>query len=941
MSFAVGSLVRARGREWVVLPDTSDDLVMLRPLGGTQAEITGILTEVETVEPATFAPPTVGDLGDYRSARLLRDALRLGVRSSAGPFRSFGEIAVEPRPYQLVPLLMALKLDPVRLLIADDVGIGKTIEAGLVAKELLSTGDASGLAVLCPPHLAEQWQRELAEKFHLEAELVLSSTAARLERGLPVGRSIFEQYPITVVSLDFIKADRHRDDFLRACPDLVIVDEAHTCADSTGAGMSRHQRYRLLAGLAADETRNLVLVTATPHSGNVGAFRSLLGLLAPEFGELSESPTDAERRRLARHLVQRRRGDIARYLGDTPFPERERTDETYALSPAYATLFNDVLAFVRETVRDSSNQTRQRVRWWSALALLRALASSPAAAAATLRTRSANAAAADVDEADEISRPTIFDVFDDDTEVEHSDNVVGGDPGDDGADSELSRALRAFAERAEALTGSDDVKVTRLAARVKKLVADGFQPIVFCRFIDTANYVAEALRSELPNAVAVEAVTGLLPPAEREQRVAELMGSPKHVLVATDCLSEGINLQHGFTAVVHYDLPWNPTRLEQREGRVDRFGQTAPTVRVLTVVGKHLVDRIVEEVLLKKHLQIRKALGVSVPVPATSGEVLEALSERILAADDVEEEVDQLRLELPGLVSEFDDEWSADAERERESRTRFAQHAISVEEVSRELEAARIALGDGTALAGFVRTAVQAHDGLAVAETSHGRAVLAVDVRETPAALVDRLSLTAPPSFIAAFEPPAPDNALLLGRTHPFVTALAGYVVDTALDPKLPSVARRSGVTRTDAVDRRTTLVLTRFRYQLVTRRRNRPDHPLLAEEAAMMAFVGDPSSPGWIDTGDFEGLLDARPTGSVTPELARDFIGECLEELTQWRPRLDEEAALRAERLAESHARVREQARMSGAIKVTPTLPVDVLGVYVLLPAAMSGTAS
>ncbi|HMT61829.1 MAG TPA: hypothetical protein PKA24_13280, partial [Microthrixaceae bacterium] len=145
MSFAVGSLVRARGREWVVLPDTSDDLVMLRPLGGTQAEITGILTEIETVEPATFAPPTVGDLGDYRSARLLRDALRLGVRSSAGPFRSFGEIAVEPRPYQLVPLLMALKLDPVRLLIADDVGIGKTVEAGLVAKELLSTGDARGL----------------------------------------------------------------------------------------------------------------------------------------------------------------------------------------------------------------------------------------------------------------------------------------------------------------------------------------------------------------------------------------------------------------------------------------------------------------------------------------------------------------------------------------------------------------------------------------------------------------------------------------------------------------------------------------------------------------------------------------------------------------------------------------------------------------------------
>jgi hypothetical protein len=184
VSFATGSLVRARNREWVVLPESSDDLLMVRPLGGTDAEITGILTDLEPIESATFALPDPGDLGDYRSARMLRDALRLGFRSSAGPFRSIGRIGVTPRPYQLVPLLMALKLDPVRLLIADDVGIGKTIEAALIAKELLEQGDSKRMCVLCPPHLAEQWQQELAEKFHIDAELVLSSTAARLERGL-------------------------------------------------------------------------------------------------------------------------------------------------------------------------------------------------------------------------------------------------------------------------------------------------------------------------------------------------------------------------------------------------------------------------------------------------------------------------------------------------------------------------------------------------------------------------------------------------------------------------------------------------------------------------------------------------------------------------------------------------------------------------------------
>ncbi|MGE0308728.1 MAG: ATP-dependent helicase, partial [Acidimicrobiia bacterium] len=157
MTFAVGSLVAARGREWVVLPGTDDELVMVRPLGGTEDEVTGIITSLEHIDPATFSLPDPTQLGDYRSARLLRDALRLGFRSSAGPFRSIGAIAVEPRPYQLVPLLMALRLDPVRLLIADDVGIGKTVEAALIAREMLEQGDVKRMAVLCPPHLARQW----------------------------------------------------------------------------------------------------------------------------------------------------------------------------------------------------------------------------------------------------------------------------------------------------------------------------------------------------------------------------------------------------------------------------------------------------------------------------------------------------------------------------------------------------------------------------------------------------------------------------------------------------------------------------------------------------------------------------------------------------------------------------------------------------------------
>lgn len=947
MSFAVGSLVRARGRDWVVLPDSTEDLVVARPLGGTDAEVAGILTAVEQVGPATFDPPTLDDLGDHRSARLLRDALRLGVRSSAGPFRSFGDIAVEPRPYQLVPLLMALKLDPVRLLIADDVGIGKTVEAGLIAKELLTTGDAAGLAVLCPPHLAEQWQRELAEKFHLHAELVLASTAARLERDLPVGTSIFEAHPITIVSMDFIKSDRHRDDFLRACPDLVIVDEAHTCADPAEGKGARHQRHQLLEGLAADERRHVVLVTATPHSGKIGAFRSLLALLDPAFEHLGDDIAEGDLRRLARILVQRRRGDVVTYLGDTPFPERERLQETYALSPEYAQLFNDVLSFARTSVQ-GTHGPRERVRWWSALGMLRALASSPAAAAATFTTRAANAEAADPDEIEDIGRLALFD-DDSDADAEQTDTVPGADPrsGDssDESDNELAAQLRTFAERANALRGGADAKAGKVAKLVKQLVADGYHPIVFCRFIDTADYLAEQLRERLPKAVTVESVTGLIPPSEREDRVDALAEADQRVLVATDCLSEGINLQHSFTAVVHYDLPWNPTRLEQREGRVDRFGQAAPTVRVATFVGKHVVDRIVEEVLINKHLQIRRALGVSVPVPATSGEVLEALTDRLLTAQSVEESADQLRLELPGVVSDFEREWQSEADREKASRTRFAQHTIKVDEVQRELTATHAALGDPSTLERFVADAVVAHDGVAVRDPGRGTRAggLRLDLAETPQPLRDRLPLDRDQlAFTATFTPPAPEHQVLLGRTHPVVAALAGYVVDTALDPKLHSAASRAGVIRTSAVDTRTHLLVVRHRYQLLTRRQNRPLNPMLAEEAAVLAFTGEPTAPQWLGPDEpVNHLLDAVVTGNVDTETARDFLGESLAAIPAWHDELERRAQAGADRLAQSHARVREEARMSGSVEVTPSLPVDVLGVYLLLPGPAQGGAA
>jgi len=937
MSFAVGSLVKTRGREWVVLPDSSDDFLLLRPLGGGDDQIAGVYAPLEKIEDATFPLPDPAAHGDASSCRLLRDAVRLGFRNSAGPFRSFARLNVDPRAYQLVPLLLALRLDPIRLLIGDDVGIGKTIEAALIARELLDRGEIGRICVLCPPHLAEQWQRELAEKFHINAELVLSGTVRRLERACPGGVSIFDYYPHVIVSIDFIKADRRRDDFLRVCPEFVIVDEAHGCAAATGATRGRQQRHQVIKGLSEDGNRHLILVTATPHSGKDEAFRSLLALLKPEFADLPNDLSGESNRRhreeLARHFVLRRRPDIAHYLKeDTAFPERETGEATYTLGEDYRELFHKVLGYVREEVRDEQGRThRQRVRWWAALGILRALASSPAAAAETLRRRAAAAAGQDLEEAERLGRAAVLDESDDGA-LETMDTAPGADAGDFSTDEKANRRkLQRFAAMADKLDGKPDAKLQTGLREIADLVRQGHHPIVFCRFIETADYLADHLRRHrnLPKGTEVAAVTGRLAPEAREAEVERLGRSKHRILVATDCLSEGINLQEYFDAVFHYDLSWSPTRHEQREGRVDRFGQTRPKVRILTYWGAdNAIDGIVLDVLLRKHETIRKALGISVAMPLRTNDVLDAIFEGLVLREDTGTDSQMLLPMMDEFIRkqqiEVGRQWDAAAEREKRSRSLFSHRPIRPEEVHRELQAARSAVGSGTDVKTFVISALRRSKAF-VTSSKEG---IKVDLRETPIGLRDLLGLG--DHFKAIFTPPGGEGRQLLTRTHPAVEALAAHVMESALDPEAKQIARRCGVMRTNAVSTRTTLVLSRMRFHVLTRARGR-EHPLLAEDVIQVAFQGDPAAPVWLE--EPETLLDARPTANIPPDLARDHLERILGHFDTVITRLEEEADRHAKELLEAHTRVRTSARVGGRVRVKAQLPVDVLGVFVFLP--------
>lgn len=947
VDYPAGSLVNARGRDWLVLPGSPDGALLVRPLGGHEHETTVLLPDIDNFAAATFESPTVEDRGDASRARLLRDALRLSFRASGGPFRSFARLAVTPRNYQLVPLMMAANQDVTRLLIADGVGIGKTVEAGLIAAELLATGETLRLAVLCSPQLAPQWQSELRHKFGIDAQLLLPSTVNRLMRSVPFGSNLYQHHPYLVISTDFIKQKTRRDEFAVHCPELVIVDEAHSCVASAAVGKSSqaHLRYALLRKLADDPKRHLVLLTATPHSGDDTAWQSLIGLLDDRLGDLpadlSGRDREDDRKLLAKYMIQRQRADIREYLDeDTPFPERETTETAYKLTAGYRQLFDDVMDYVREQVTDPKlSAVRQRVRWWSAIALLRSLASSPAAAEQTLLNRSAVAAVDDETEVDAYAEPRVLDTDLDDT-LEAEDVTIGADTADGAeADTKARKRLRELASAASALKGpKSDAKLKRLIPLLKELLYDGYRPIVFCRYIPTADYLAEYLGTALSKIkdLKIDAVSGTLPPEEREARVEALSAHDgPRLLIATDCLSEGINLQDGFTAVVHYDLAWNPTRHEQREGRVDRFGQQAPTVRTVTYYGEdNGIDGLVLEVLIRRHENIKRSIGVAVPIPVDSTTVMKAIWESLLLRG---RQAEQLTLDFAEstsktLAEQVEVEWSNAAQREKASRSRFRQAGLKPDTVEQALSDVRRALGGSADVETFTRSALSLM-GAAVSDTDDG---FTATVDTLPAAVRDQLPPARGGRLHFHRSLPVPTGHSVLTRTDPTVDALSRYVLDAALDSQLDPVARparRAGVMRTRAVDKVTTLLMVRHRLE-ITLPGAAATVTQVAEEAKFLAFTATGDKLTWLPPADVDTLLTLTPSGNVDDSLARMQLSRALGRLDALTQHLTGAGKNAAKDLVSEHQAVRSASKSGGRAPTVRFLPpADVLGVYVFLP--------
>ena len=675
----------------------------------------------------------------------------------------------------------------------------------------------------------------------------------------------------------------------------------------------------------------MVLLTATPHSGDDTAFYRLLGLLDRSFEALpvaSGKERDRLRERLGNHFVQRRRIDIAEWNESGTFPRRETRELTYKLSGEWEAFFNAVLDYCAEIVAgDEGDAGAQRLNFWGTLALLRCAASSPMAAVLALRTRAGEKLSPE-------ERGELLDrLFDGDADSLIEDDIEPPAATDD-------PALEELVEQAKKLAGrSGDPKLEAVSEHVVELLHDkehAYQPVIFCRYITTAHYLGKHLKKLLPDA-AVEVITGELPAEERAARVARLGEVEGHrVLVATDCLSEGINLQDHFDAVIHYDLSWNPTRHEQREGRVDRFGQMSPTVRATLMYGvNNPVDGAVLEVILRKAERIRRELGVPVPVPDEGHSLTQALLKSVLLHRTGR---DGGQGGLEKQLALFDEGWTAAEQGVKANRTIFAQRRLKPDDVLPEWRKSLAAIGGSEDVQRFTDRAL-ARLGSGLEPRRRGFKAPTASLPEEVRERLEAEGLTG--TLRIDFRYPAPPPCRAVQRSHPLVTVLAETLLERSLEEganlDAPAVLGRVGCWISDAVTARTTLVLVRLRHQLVVRR-SRRESTLLVEEATGLAWTGQ--SNRRLQEEEALALLKAPPLADVPLHVREREAARALALLGEQADELESFAKERAAILLEDHLRVRAAAWRDEkadarvrSVQVEALPRPDVIGVFVLLP--------
>ena len=501
--------------------------------------------------------------------------------------------------YQVAPVLRILGKPRPRLLIADDVGLGKTIEAGLCMLELMARRRADRILVVVPPGLLDQWHDELSDKFGLEFAFIENAAGlAREQTRLPAGFSPWEVLPRVLTSVDYLKKEDVRVRALRRPWDLVIVDEAHGLAESgTPQNPYRTQRTRLgcdprrLIPDLVTASRGLLLLTATPHNGYHHSFRSLLELVEPTAATFAGA-AERLRGRVGRAMVRRMKAQIVRrdeHAQWVPaFLRRNVEPIRVPVTDAEKTLFQKVSAYCSRTARDAEGAEDADLISFAMQIIKKRMLSSRRALAKTLdnrlkalRQEAAQEAPPDRSELRDLQADLPLSEA---TAERIAQRVVrSAIPKDEQRRkaeirklTEIQRLFKKLPER--------DPKIADLMAYLRSVLVEDpeAKAIVFTEYVDTLEAIAEAFDGTPDLRDTYVILRGGWSRSRRRRAQASFEAPDTRFLLATDAASEGLNLQRACHRIVHLELPWNPNRLEQRNGRVDRYGQTRrPEIRYL------------------------------------------------------------------------------------------------------------------------------------------------------------------------------------------------------------------------------------------------------------------------------------------------------------------------------------------------------------------------
>ena len=605
----------------------SDALVVtFRDRAGLLGEQLLFRDDVESLEVLDSSLPWKFD-ADASLLRLTSEAQRIRLAYVFDPYLAVYTSDVEPLPHQITAVYQEmLKRQPLRYVLADDPGAGKTIMTGLLIKELIARGDLKRCLVVTPGSLSEQWQDELFRKFHMGFEIISNDMIESAVTG-----NVFAERDLCIARLDKLSRNDELLEKLQVTEwDLIVVDEAHKMSATTwGEKIKKTKRYNLgerLSGI----TRNFLLLTATPHNGKEDDFQLFMKLIDPDrFGFVTRAKnktTDVSD--VMRRLVKE---DLLKFDGSRLFPERIATTVNYELSDDEVELYDAVTSYVQEEFNraDKLDGERRNNVGFALTVLQRRLASSPEAIYQSLHRRRIRledrlAEQRQGTRAEDYGIPfgASSDDFDEDDfspeEIEDAEEKMADRASASSTISELEaeiRTLRHLENMANRVRMSGtDKKWEELSGLLQDddnmFGSDGMREklIIFTEHRDTLRYLENRIRSLLVGDDRVLTIHGGMRREER-RTVQELFRQNKDVriLVATDAAGEGVNLQRAHL-MVNYDLPWNPNRLEQRFGRIHRIGQTE-VCHLWNLVASMTREGLVFQRLLEKLQQVSDSLG--------------------------------------------------------------------------------------------------------------------------------------------------------------------------------------------------------------------------------------------------------------------------------------------------------------------------------------------